>query len=531
MRHRDETGFVRELGRRGCISEDAQRRVMRALETSAHPLDIVFTELGILREDEFARAAGEIEGIEVRGDLEAHDRALAARIGEDFLERAGLLPLSADDAAVRVVAANPFARTELRTLAFHLGLPLIVFAGERSRIASALRPENVEEMDAADTDISPDDLDLDVLKASASDAPMIRLVSRMFARAVSDGASDIHVEPHSEGIRIRERIDGRLVTVETVQKASHGGLIARLKFLARLNIAERRLPQDGRIRTTVKGQQIDIRVSSVPSSHGESLVLRILDRSQVKLDLGALGFAGDAAAKLKSLIDSPNGIVLLTGPTGSGKTTTLYALLRERLSEDVKIFTVEDPVEYRIDGITQLQVNPEIGLDFPSALRSVLRQDPDVILVGEIRDRETAEIAVRAALTGHLVLSTLHTNGAAGAITRLRDLGVDDFLISATLRGVVSQRLVRRICPDCAGGGCERCGQIGLRGRLAVHEILAVSASIAEAVARHESERAILALARGEGFRSLIEDADDKIAHGLTGSAEVFRVLEPEPPR
>lgn len=531
MRHPDELDFVRELGRRGRISEDAQRRVMRALETSAHPLDLVFTELGILREDEFADAAGEIEGIEVRGDLEAYDRDLAARIGEDFLDRSGLLPLAADETAIHVVAANPFARTELRTLAFHLGRPLVVFAGERSRIASALRPEPVDETDTAEADDPADDLDLDVLKASASDAPMIRLVSRMFARAVADGASDIHVEPQAEGIRIRERIDGRLVTVETVQKASHRGLIARLKFLARLNIAERRLPQDGRIRTTVKGQQIDIRVSSVPTSHGESLVLRILDRSQVRLELGALGFDERAAAKLRMLVAAPNGIVLLTGPTGSGKTTTLYALLRERLSEHVKIFTVEDPVEYRIDGITQLQVNPEVGLDFPAALRSVLRQDPDVILVGEIRDRETAEIAVRAALTGHLVLSTLHTNGAAGAITRLRDLGIDDFLISATLRGVVSQRLVRHACPDCAAGGCERCGHTGHRGRLAVHEVLTVSASIAEAVAKRESETAIYAIARGEGFRTLVEDAGDKIARGLTSSAEVFRVLEPEPLR
>ncbi|MDN2581683.1 GspE/PulE family protein [Aquibium sp. ELW1220] len=528
MRHPDEFGFVQELGRRGRISEDAQRRVIRALETSPHALDLVFTELGILREDEFARAAGEIGDIDVRSDLEAHDSDLVAQIGEDFLLRAGLLPLTADETAVRVVAANPFARTELRTLAFHLGRPLVVSAGERSRIISALRAGTVDEPDAVDTEVAPDDLDLDVLKASASDAPMIRLVSRIFSRAVSDGASDIHVEPQAEGIRIRERIDGRLVTVETVQKASHGGLIARLKVLARLNIAERRLPQDGRIRTTVKGQPVDIRVSSVPSSYGESLVLRILDRSQVRLDLDRLGFDGSATAKLKTLVDTPNGIVLLTGPTGSGKTTTLYALLRERLSEDVKIFTVEDPVEYRIDGITQLQVNPEIGLDFPAALRSVLRQDPDVILVGEIRDRDTAEIAVRAALTGHLVLSTLHTNGAAGTITRLRDLGIDDFLISATLRGVVSQRLVRRSCQDCAAAGCERCGHQGHRGRLAVYEILPVSASIAEAVAKHESEAGILARARSEGFRTLVEDAGDKIERGQTSSAEVFRVLEPE---
>lgn len=528
MRHSDEFGFVRKLARLGRISDDAERRVIRALETSLLPLDRVFTDLGILREDEFARSAGEIEDIDVRTDLEAYDSGLAAQIGEDFLFRTGLLPLVSDGTTIRVVAANPFARTELRTLAFHLGRPIVVSTGERSRIASVLRAGTVDEPVASDPEVAQDDPDLDVLKASASDAPMIRLVSRILDRAVSDGASDIHVEPQAEGIRIRERIDGRLMTVETVQKALYGGLIARLKVLAHLNIAERRLPQDGRIRTTVKGQSIDIRVSSVPSSHGESLVLRLLDRSQVRLDLDALGFDESAAAKLRRLVDVPNGMVLLTGPTGSGKTTTLYALLRERLSEDVKIFTVEDPVEYRIDGITQLQVNPEIGLDFPAALRSVLRQDPDVILVGEIRDRETAEIAVRAALTGHLVLSTLHTNGAAGAITRLRDLGIDDFLISATLRGVVSQRLVRRICPHCAATGCEQCSHQGHRGRLAVHEVLPVSASVAQAVAAHESETDILVRARAEGFRTLVEDAGDKIARGLTSSAEMFRVLDPE---
>jgi general secretion pathway protein E len=369
---------------------------------------------------------------------------------------------------------------------------------------------------------------------------------------VEQGASDIHLEPFEGRLRVRYRVDGALREVEAPPSRLALAVISRVKIMARLNIAERRLPQDGRIRLATRGREIDLRVSTAPSVHGESVVLRILDREGVSLDFVDLGFSDDAAATYLQLLENPHGVLLLTGPTGSGKTTTLYASLLRLNTDERKILTVEDPVEYQLEGIVQVQVKPEIELTFASALRSFLRQDPDVMMVGEIRDLETAQIAVQAALTGHLVLSTLHTNEAAGAVTRLLEMGVPDYLLTSTLNGVAAQRLVRRLCPDCReayapdkalirrlkmdkllpGGapktlyrasGCEACGGVGYRGRLGIIEVLAMSDEVRRLILTQADARAIEQAARAEGMRTLYEDALAKAAGGATSVEEVLR--------
>src|SRR5439155_16265504 len=306
-----------------------------------------------------------------------------------------------------------------------------------------------EALEAAEGDTEPAEEDVERLKDLASEAPVIRLVNQLIARAVETRASDVHLEPFSDRLRVRYRYDGVLHEVEAPPAGLHAAVVSRIKIMARLDIAERRLPQDGRIRLTVRGHEIDFRVSTVPSLHGESVVLRVLDRSAVDLDYAKLGLPDDIIQGLQDALNLPNGMVLVTGPTGSGKTTTLYTGLLQLNSVARNIITVEDPIEYQLAGINQIQVKPQIGLDFVNLLRSILRQDPNVIMIGEIRDLATAEIAVQAALTGHLVLSTLHTNSAAATVTRLRDMGVEDYLIAATLKGVLAQRLVRRLCPSC----------------------------------------------------------------------------------
>ncbi len=391
--------------------------------------------------------------------------------------------------------------------------------------------------------------DDEVLLDLASDAPIIRLVNHLFARALDLNASDIHFEPNEHSLNVRCRVDGIMTRIEKLPVKIHTAVASRLKLMARLDIGEKRLPQDGRIDYQLGSNQLDMRLSTLPGVHGESVVLRILDRSDTAVELAALGMPKSILKDYQSVITQPHGMILITGPTGSGKTTTLYATLEKINSEKQKIITVEDPVEYQLDGITQIQANASIGLSFAAGLRSIVRQDPDVLMVGEIRDHETAEIAIESALTGHLVFSTLHTNDAAGAVTRLQDMGVEGYLISSSLLAIQAQRLVRRVCTDCAstgpisadelavlqitreecpeinrGHGCESCGHTGYRGRVGLYELLLMSDAIRHHVASGADANVICKEATSAGMRTLREDALDKLKVGLTTPEEVVRV-------
>ena len=393
--------------------------------------------------------------------------------------------------------------------------------------------------------------DVGHLKDLAAEAPIIKLVNILIARALESRASDIHIEPFDDELKVRYRIDGVLHTVETAPKKLQAAVVSRIKIMAKLNIAERRLPQDGRMRLKVGNREIDLRVSSIPVLHGESIVMRILDKEDIVISLEGLGFPSETLRQFHKLIGKPNGIVLVTGPTGSGKTTTLYGALDKINSPDRKIITVEDPVEYQLKGVNQIQVKPRIGLNFADALRHIVRQDPDVIMIGEIRDLETAEIAVQSALTGHLVFSTLHTNDAPSAITRLMDLGVESFLLSSTIRGILAQRLVRVICPHCReedptavspeemaafeigpevvlyrGKGCEKCTYTGYFGRSGVFELLTVDDEIRRLIVRKADANELRRLAKERGMQTLFQDGAAKIRMGITTASEVYRVTQ-----
>jgi general secretion pathway protein E len=395
--------------------------------------------------------------------------------------------------------------------------------------------------------------DIEHLKDLASEAPVIRLVNQIIQRAVESRASDIHIEPFADELKVRYRVDGILQEVSSPAARSTAAIISRVKIMAKLNIAERRLPQDGRIPLRVQGKELDLRVSTVPTMFGESVVMRLLDKESVRFDFDALGFDGSPRDRLEAILEIPYGILLVTGPTGSGKSTTLYTALSRLNTEARKIITVEDPVEYQLPGINQIQVKPQIGMTFAGALRSIVRQDPDIIMVGEMRDLETARIAVQSALTGHVVLSTLHTNDAASGVTRLLDMGVEDYLLTSTINGILAQRLVRRLCPKCrdpyrplpelaaklervAGGaeeitlyragGCEDCNGTGYRGRLVITEVLNMTDPIRRAVLEHATATEIQRVAIGEGMLTMYEDGLRKAVEGRTTMEEVLRVAE-----
>ena len=372
----------------------------------------------------------------------------------------------------------------------------------------------------------------DLLEA-ADDAPIIRMLNALLTQAAKDGASDIHIEPYERSSSVRFRVDGTLREVVQPNKALHAAMISRLKIMAELDIAEKRLPQDGRISLRIGGRAIDVRVSTLPSSHGERAVLRLLDKTESKFTLEGLGMSGDVLTAFERQIQQPHGILLVTGPTGSGKTTTLYASLGRVDTATTNVLTVEDPVEYELSGIGQTQVNPKIDLTFAKALRAILRQDPDVIMIGEIRDYETAQIAIQASLTGHLVLATLHTNDAPSAVTRLVDMGVEPFLLSSSLLGVLAQRLVRKLCPHCKREGedghwhpvgCTHCGMTGYKGRTGVYELMVVDAGLQALIHNQAPENDLLAGARAAGLCSMREDGQRLIDRGITSPEEVLRV-------
>jgi len=372
----------------------------------------------------------------------------------------------------------------------------------------------------------------DLLEA-ADDAPIIRMLNALLTQAAKDGASDIHIEPYERASAVRFRVDGALRDVVQPNRALHAALISRLKIMAELDIAEKRLPQDGRISLRIGGRAIDVRVSTLPSAHGERAVLRLLDKTESKFTLEGLGMSGEVLSSFKKLTRQPHGIVLVTGPTGSGKTTSLYASLQTLDTATTNVLTVEDPIEYELPGIGQTQVNAKIDLSFAKALRAILRQDPDVIMIGEIRDYETAQIAIQASLTGHLVLATLHTNDAPSAVTRLIDMGVEPFLLSSSLLGVLAQRLVRKLCTDCrrqdAQGrwhpvGCASCAQTGYKGRTGVYELMQADEAVRELIHRQAAEADIRAAAERGGLRTMRDDGERLIAAGITSEEEVLRV-------
>ncbi|CAG9273941.1 type II secretion system ATPase GspE [Paraburkholderia unamae] len=375
------------------------------------------------------------------------------------------------------------------------------------------------------------------LLESEDDAPIIRMINALLTQAAREQASDIHIEPFENASVVRFRVDGTLRDVVRPKKALHGALISRIKIMAQLDIAEKRLPQDGRITLRVGGRPVDVRVSTLPTGHGERAVLRLLEKDAQRLNLEALGMAGDTLGKFDQLIAKPHGIVLVTGPTGSGKTTTLYASMSRLETATTNIMTVEDPIEYDLSGIGQTQVNERIGMTFARALRSILRQDPDIIMIGEIRDLETAQIAVQASLTGHLVLATLHTNDAASAVTRLTDMGVEPYLLASSLLGVLAQRLVRQLCPVCKEErveddgrkrwhpvGCDRCGHSGYSGRRGVYELLLIDEPIRALIHRNAADAEIFEAGRAQGMRTLREDGDRWVDAGRTSLEEVLRV-------
>ncbi|MCL4104313.1 UNVERIFIED_CONTAM: hypothetical protein GTU68_047275 [Idotea baltica] len=461
-------------------------------------------------------------------------------IATEFLASNSVVPVIEDDAVITFSATVPQDPFLEKALTLAIDKPIALRLGLESDIAKALQlyVEHSAEEESEESDRfggQSDDEFIEHLKDLASEAPVIRLVNQIIHRAVDLGASDIHIEPFEDSLQLRYRVDGVLQDLADSPPASLApALASRVKLLSQMNIAERRLPQDGRIMTRVKGHEIDLRVSTIPTVHGESIVMRVLDRDSIRLSLTAMGFSEDTLDGFQKLLASPHGVLLVTGPTGSGKTTTLYAALASLDSDTRKIITVEDPVEYQLHGVNQIQVQSEIDLTFARVLRSILRQDPDIIMIGEMRDTETAQIAVQSALTGHLVLSTLHTNTAAGAITRLEDMGVERYLITSSVNGVLAQRLVRTLCEKCKGDsrsvfcatGCESCSDTGYSGRVAIHELFALDGEMHRVIMSGADATVLHATARKQGMLTLYEDGLRKVVQGVTSLNEVLRVTQ-----
>jgi general secretion pathway protein E len=515
-------------------------------------------QLGIVSERSLAEAWAGLLGI-MLVPVERYPDVpiLPDRLRPRFLRAARVLPVAVETDRVgrdRLVLAmaDPLDRFAPAAVRLATGLQTRLEVGVPIELEAALDrlyPEAEAAPEAAEESATAED-DAERLKDLASEAPVIRLVNQIIAKAVETAASDIHIEPFEDRLRIRYRYDGDLQDAETQPARLAPAIISRIKILAKLDIAERRLPQDGRIRIAVRGQDVVFRVATAPSLHGEIIVLRVLDRSAVTFDFASQGHDAQVIERLQAALAAPNGIMLVTGPTGSGKTTTLYTALLSLSAEGTKIITVEDPIEYQLPGINQIQVRPQIGLGFASLLRSIVRLDPNVIMVGEIRDLETAEIAARAALTGHLVLSTLHTNSAAAAITRLRDMGLEDYLLAAVLRGVLAQRLVRRLCDACKAPvpvpaemrarfgftsdimwracGCAACRQTGYRGRQAIAEFLTPTPEIERLLFERADQAAIERAAVAGGMKTMLQTGMEAVARGETSVEEILRAVRAE---
>lgn len=478
------------------------------------------------------------------------DPELIQLVPKELAKRANIMPIRRDRNRLLVAMADPmdyFAIEELRMATGCQIDPSIAAKDDVYRTITKYY-DLQESMEEALDDLVPTHLD-DENQITDEDSPIVRLVNQIIANAVAQRASDIHFDPQETELKIRYRIDGVIHNERSLPKNMQNIVTARVKIMGGLNITENRIPQDGRIRSVINFKPIDIRLSTLPTIYGEKIVMRVLDLSSTINSLDALGFSKPNYEKFKKMLQQPNGIVLVTGPTGSGKSSTLYSALNHLNNEEINIITVEDPVEYQLLGINQIQVREEVGLTFATGLRSILRQDPDVIMIGEIRDMETAQIAIRSSLTGHLVLSTLHTNSAVESISRLTDMGVEPFLLSPSLVGVIAQRLVRRVCRDCGekrkpteyeqqifnrngltveevtrGNGCPSCNQTGYRGRIAIHEVLAVNEKIKKHILMKSGNMEIRQVAREQGYQTLLEDGLLKVIEGLTTIEEVLRV-------
>ena len=513
-------------------------------------LETLSTELGLpyIKKDQYPKSGLPVEGLS---------------ISEAFLREKIIFPLQLKENNLIVAVFDPFDLYTIEDLKVSLGKNIRGVLSSEQDILESIELHygkgGSSAMDRMVGNINDDDLhgldsmdeNTEHIRDMASEAPVIKLVNHIISEAIESRASDIHFEPFADELLLRYRIDGILHEFDPPPKRLSSAITTRIKIMAKMDISERRLPQDGRIKLKILGKDIDMRVSTLPTLHGESVVMRILDRGNLLLDLSQMGFPKKVHEELEALILKPYGKLLVTGPTGSGKTTTLYAALSKINTPNKKIITVEDPVEYQMRGINQIHVKPQIGLNFASGLRSIVRQDPDVIMAGEIRDPETAEISIQAALTGHLVFSTVHTNDAAGAITRLLDMGIENFLISSALLGVLAQRLVRVICPDCKeekplapalraemgqlgkedikvyhGKGCKACSQTGFRGRCGVYELLVIDDNIRELILKKSTAQIIRDQARQKGMTTLREDGWDKVVKGITTVEEILRVTQ-----
>ncbi|MBI1922257.1 MAG: type II secretion system ATPase GspE [Geobacter sp.] len=500
-------------------------------------------------------------GLPFRGEIDdAHaDPSLLARLPLSFARESLLLPLREKDGVIVVASGNPANLLAIDELRGVFGKPLEIIASPPEVVLAAINrlytrgsgsaEEVVAELEGEDLSTIASELSepKDLLELT-DEAPVIRLLNSILFEAVKERASDIHIEPYERELEVRFRIDGILCKMLAPPKVVQDALVSRVKIMAGLNIAEKRLPQDGRIRVIVAGRDVDIRVSIIPTTHGERVVLRLLDKERGGITMAELGLPSAAAGAMERLLTRTSGIILVTGPTGSGKSTTLYAALNRLNSPEKNIITIEDPVEYQLKGVGQIHVNPKIDLTFANGLRSILRQDPDIIMVGEIRDSETAEIAMQASLTGHLVLSTLHTNDSSSAITRLIDMGIEPFMVASSLSAVLAQRLVRVICPHCReeyvpekeypgvtlparlfrGRGCDACFGHGTRGRTGIYELLPMDQEICSMIVRRVPAGAIKEYALSKGMKTMREDGLEKAAQGITTIEEVLRVTQEE---
>jgi type IV pilus assembly protein PilB len=549
---RSTADVLLELGYATPSQVEAAR--VAAQETGTTP-EAVLLDRGEVTADTLSRAIAQRHGLD-HLDLSAFavDMAAANLVSASTARRYGALPVQfVDDRTLRVAMVDPANVRAVDDLAVMTGYEIRPSVASREDIeafVSRLTQLDDAVMDAAVEQAEEDGpVEIVDLRESADDAPVIKLVNQVVAQAVERGASDVHLEPDGTQLRIRFRIDGVLVETATVPKRMVAGVISRVKIMADLDIAERRLPQDGRVGLSIDGHHVDLRVVTLPSVHGESVVMRILDRESVVMDLDRLGMANEDATRFRRAFKQAYGAVLVTGPTGSGKSTSLYAALSELNTPEKNIITIEDPVEYQLAGVTQVQVNPKAGLTFANGLRSMMRADPDIIMVGEIRDRETAQIAIEAALTGHLVLSTLHTNDAPTAITRLIEMGIEPFLVASAIDAVVAQRLARTLCSHCKTRtvltadvlrdhgfpaeadieayepvGCTRCGQSGYKGRTGLYEVMRVSDDIRQLAIQRAPADLVAQAAMHEGMRRLREDGLEKVRLGVTSVAEVARV-------
>jgi general secretion pathway protein E len=545
----------------GKLDQQAADRALRLRSESNERLESLLIKLGLVSERDVAHALAAKLGLPIVTPQDYPDSPLfEEKISRNFLRKAGILPLGETTDGILLAVSDPLDTYASQAVEMATGRPVLPQIALPSEIEAAYerlyekdRSAAANVSEAAETAIDEDLMeDVDRLRDLASEGPVIRLVGQLIARAIESRASDIHVEPFQNRLIVRYRIDGVLREVATPPTQLRAAIISRIKIMAKLNIAERRLPQDGRIRLAIRGRDYDLRVSTVPTLHGESVVMRILDRTSLVEDLETLGFDQANCAPYLQVLEQPQGILLVTGPTGSGKTTTLYTSLLRLNSPEKKLFTVEDPIEYQLEGVNQVQIKPQIGLTFAQVLRSILRQDPDIIMIGEMRDLETAQIAIQSALTGHLVLSTLHTNSAAASVTRLLDMGVEDYLVTSTISGILAQRLVRRLCPHCrqiyeplpelraqlcttAGleegparlfraVGCEQCHGTGYQGRIAIMELLTMSDAIRRLVLKRAESYEIHRFSLEQGMRSMYSDGIRKAAAGVTSLEEVLRV-------